>query len=84
MLVATAVYVLAVVGAAIALLIAQGSTRRGFTRRFGAVMGTWGAVFAVGLAVGTTRYPHDWGFWLAMAALVVVPCLVGAWRELPR
>ena len=84
MLAAAAVFLLAVVGAAMALLIAQGSTRQGFTHRFGLAMGTWAVVFAVALAAGTTSFPHDWAFWPPLALLVPVPCLLGAWRELPR
>ena len=83
-LAATAVFVLAVVGAAVALLVGQRATRRGFSQRFGLVMGAWGAVFGVGLAIGITRSPYSWGFWVPLAVLVAVPCLVGAWRELPR
>ncbi len=44
-------------------------------------MGTWGAVFGVGLAVGVTRLPYSW---VPLAVLVAAPCLVGAWRELPQ
>ena len=83
-LAATAAFLLAVAGAAAALLVGQRSTRRGFARRFGVVMGTWGAVFGVGLAVGVSRLPYSWEFWVPLAVLVAAPCLVGAWRELPQ
>ena len=83
-LAAAAVFVLAVAGAALGLLATQRSTRQGFTQRFGLAMGAWAVVFAIGLAVGTTSFPHDWAFWLPLAVLVPVPCLLGAWRELPR
>ena len=83
-LAATAVFLLAVAGAALALLLGRRSTRHGFSRRFGGAMGAWAGVFAVGLAVGVTRLPHAWGFWAPLAVLVALPCLVGAWRELPR
>jgi hypothetical protein len=84
-LAAALVFVLAVLGAALALLSGLRSTRHGFTRRFGLVMGAWAAVFAVALAVGTTTdLARSWAFWAPAAVLVVLPCLVGAWRELPR
>ena len=83
-LAATAVFVLAVAGAALSVFPGQRSTRHGFSRRFGAAMGAWGAVFGAGLAVGITTLPYSWTFWAPLAALVAVPCLVGAWRELPR
>jgi hypothetical protein len=84
-LAAAAVFVLAVLGAAVALVAGLRSTRRGFGRRFGLTMGAWSAVFAVGLTVGTTTdLAHSWAFWAPAALLVVLPCFVGAWRELPR
>ena len=83
-LAAAAVFVLAVGGAALGLLTALRLTRQGFTHRFGLAMGAWAVVFAVSLAVGTTAFPHSWAFWVPLAVLVPVPCLVGAWRELPR
>ena len=85
-LAAATVFVSAVLGAVLALVAGRRSTRHGFARRFGLAMGAWAAVFAVGLAVGTTTagLAHSWAFWAPMALLVAVPCLVGAWHELPR
>ncbi|MGY1635698.1 hypothetical protein ACI78V_03485 [Geodermatophilus sp. SYSU D00742] len=84
-LAAAVVFVLAVLGAVLALLAGRRSTRHGFARRFGLVMGAWAAVFAVGLAVGLeSGLARSWVFWGPLAVLVAVPCLVGAWRELPR
>ena len=76
----------AVLGAAIAVLVTRGTTRHGFSRRFGVTMGAWGAVFAVALALGTTTpdLTYSWAWWGPLAILVAVPCLAGAWRELPR
>ena len=82
-LAAAAVFLLAVGGAALGLLTAQRFTRQGFTHRFGLAMGAWAVVFAVALAAGTTSFPHSWAFWVPLAVLVPVPCLLGAWRELP-
>ncbi|MGY1615172.1 hypothetical protein ACI797_00350 [Geodermatophilus sp. SYSU D00691] len=81
---ATVVFVAAVAGAVWTLVAARRSAPRGFSHRFGLTMGAWAAVFAVGLAVGRTTLPEAWPFWLAGAVLVAVPCLMGAWRELPR
>ncbi len=83
-LAAAAVFVPAVAGAALALGWGQGSARRGLSRRFGLVMGVWAALFACALAFGLTSMTTSWGFWLPAALAVAVPCLVGAWRELPR
>ncbi|MGY1689215.1 hypothetical protein [Geodermatophilus sp. SYSU D01105] len=79
------VFAPAVLGAALALLVGLQATRRGFSRRFGLAMGAWAAVLAVGLAVGLTPgADRGWAFWAPLAVLVAVPCMVGAWRELPR
>jgi hypothetical protein len=79
------VFVLAVLGAVLALLAGRRSTRHGFARRFGLAMGAWAAVFAVGLAVGLeSDLAGGWAFWGPLAVLVALPCLVGAWLELPR
>ena len=61
-------------------------TRAGFSTRFGLAMGLWGAVLAVGLAVGLTvpGLAYDWSWWAPLAVAVAAPCLVGAWRERPR
>ncbi|MGY1632597.1 hypothetical protein ACI784_12915 [Geodermatophilus sp. SYSU D01186] len=84
-LAAGVVFVLAVLGAVLALLAGRRSTRHGFARRFGLAMGGWAVVFAVGLAVGLeSGLARSWSFWAPLAVLVAVPCLVGAWRELPR
>lgn len=76
----------AVLGAALAVLVTRGTTRHGFSRRFGLTMGLWAAVLAVALSLGTTfpELAHSWSWWAPLAVLVAVPCLVGAWRELPR
>ncbi|MGY1653112.1 hypothetical protein [Geodermatophilus sp. SYSU D01119] len=80
------VFALAVLGAAAALVAGRGSVRAGFSQRFGTAMGAWGAVLAVGLAVGTTvpGLAHEWAWWAPLAVAVAAPCLVGAWRERPR
>jgi hypothetical protein len=78
------VFVLAVLGAVLALLAGRRSTRHGFARRFGLAMGAWAAVFAVGLAVVESDLVGGWAFWGPLAVLVALPCLVGAWLELPR
>ncbi|NEK60546.1 hypothetical protein GCU56_22055 [Geodermatophilus sabuli] len=85
-LAAAVVFGAAVLGAVLVLVIGRRSTRYGFSRRFGLAMGAWAAVFAVGLAVGTTApgLAHRAAFWVPLALLVAVPGLVGAWRELPR
>ncbi|MBB3083437.1 hypothetical protein [Geodermatophilus sabuli] len=84
-LAAAMVFVFAVLGAVLALLAGRRSTRHGFARRFGLAMGAWAAVFAVGLAVGlASDAARGWAFWAPLAVLVAAPCLVGAWRELPR
>lgn len=83
-LAATAVFVPAVVGAALALVVGQRAARLGVNRRFGLAMGAWAVVFAVGLSIGTLALPSTWAYWTPMAVAVAVPCLVGAWRELPR
>ncbi|MGY1812976.1 hypothetical protein [Blastococcus sp. SYSU D00820] len=79
-------FALAVAGAALALVVGRRSTQVGFSRRFGLTMGAWAAVFAVGLAVGRTRpeLAAEWAWWGPLAVLAALPCLVGAWRELPR
>ena len=79
-------FALAVAGAAVALVVGRRSTRVGFSQRFGLAMGAWAAVFAVGLALGRTlpELATQWSWWGPLAALVAVPCLAGAWRELPR
>lgn len=83
---AAVAFAAAVLGAALAVLVSRGTTRHGFSRRFGLTMGAWAAVFAVALAVGTTdpQLAYSWAWWAPFAVLVSVPCLVGAWRELPR
>ncbi|MGY1639617.1 hypothetical protein ACI782_00585 [Geodermatophilus sp. SYSU D00703] len=79
------VFVPAVLGAALALLTGLQATRHGFSQRFGLAMGAWGAVLAVGLAVGLAPGAgRSWVFWAPLAVLVAAPCLVGAWRESPR
>ncbi len=83
-LAAAAVFVPAVLGAAVALWWGQASARRGLSRRFGLAMGVWAALFAGALALGMTSTTTSWSFWLPAALAVAVPCLVGAWRELPR
>ena len=76
----------AVLGAAIAVLATRGTTRHGFSHRFGVAMGAWAVVFAVALAFGTTTpdLAYSWAWWAPLAVLVALPCLAGAWRELPR
>ncbi|GAB3317129.1 hypothetical protein GCM10027451_34720 [Geodermatophilus aquaeductus] len=83
---AATVFALAVLGATAALLGGRGTTRAGFSPRFGLAMGLWGAVLAVGLAVRLTvpGLAHDWSWWAPLAVAVAAPCLVGAWRERPR
>ena len=83
---AATVFVLAVLGAAAALLGGRGTTRAGFSPRFGLAMGLWGAVLGVGLAVGLTvpGLAYDWSWWAPLTVAVAAPCLVGAWREWPR
>ncbi|WP_369259244.1 hypothetical protein [Geodermatophilus amargosae] len=83
---AATVFTFAVLGAAAALVGARGTTRAGFSTRFGLAMGLWAAVLAVGLAVGMAvpGLAHDWSWWAPLAVAVAAPCLVGAWRERPR
>ena len=83
---AAVVYVLAVLGAAAALLAGRGSVRAGFSHRFGLALGPWAAALAVGLAVGLTvpGLATDWSWWAPVALAVAAPCLVGAWAERPR
>jgi hypothetical protein len=80
------VFALAVLGAAAALVGGRGTTRAGFSPRFGLAMGGWAAVLAVGLSVGMTLpgLAYDWSWWAPLAVAVAAPCLVGAWRERPR
>lgn len=84
MLAATVVFVAAVVGAAIALVIGQRAGRLGLNRGFGLRMAASAVVFAVGLTIGTTALPSSWAFWAPLAVAVAMPCLIGAWHELPQ
>lgn len=84
-LAASAVFVAAVVGQVLANFVGGlPVTRRGFARRWVAAMGGWAVVYSLGMGFGMTLFRAEPLFWIPAGLLALVPCVLGAVRELRR
>ncbi|MER6255930.1 hypothetical protein ABT224_31725 [Streptomyces sp. NPDC001584] len=59
----------------------QRVVRRGFGVKHGVLVGSWAAVFALSITLGTAAFGHGVPFAAAAALACALPPAVGAWTE---
>lgn len=67
-----------------ALLPALTVARRGFSARFGMIVGVWGGLFGIAMGVGLAVVPGVLLFWVPAALITSAPLVVGAALEFRR
>ncbi|MFJ1867320.1 hypothetical protein ACIOD1_22145 [Streptomyces sp. NPDC088097] len=82
--IAFAVLNAALVGGLSVYAARQRVVRRGFGLKHGLVIGTWGALFGVGVGLGTTVFADRTGFAVAAAVACALPPAIGALSETRR
>ncbi|MER6048693.1 hypothetical protein K2224_09025 [Streptomyces sp. BHT-5-2] len=62
----------------------QRVARRGFGRRHGILIGTWGLLYGAVLVPGVMSFPGDATWWVPGAVAVSLPGLIGGYLEARR